>query len=77
MFLIRFWSNLTKKDSVENAKYEIKKISTFTHIFRTFFHGSGSGFFRIGSGFSADPDLDARKKVLYGSGSETKDSRDN
>ena len=25
MFLIQFWRNLTKKDSVESAKYEIKK----------------------------------------------------
>ena len=26
--------------------------------FRTFFRGSGSGFFRIGSGFLAEPGLD-------------------
>ena len=124
MFLIRFWSNLTQKDSVESAKYEITKISICTYIFfftahrglfihyysviwrpsdhtvgrpqaeirtlegrsrgrdsnhwvttpparpphllltRTvlgrFFHGSG--FYRIGSGFSADPNPDWGKK---------------
>ena len=50
MFLIRFWSNLTKKDSDESAKYEIQFFSTRTYSFRTYFHGSGSRFFRIGSG---------------------------
>ena len=30
----------------------------FNSNFRTFFHGSGFVFFRIGSGFLADPDLD-------------------
>ena len=44
------WRNLTKKDSAENAKYEINK------LFKVFFGRSGSGLFRIGSGFSADPD---------------------
>ena len=32
----------------------------FYPSFRTFFHGSG--FFRIGSGFLADPDPDSEKK---------------
>ena len=30
----------------------------FNSSFKTFFHVSGSGFFRIGSGFVADPDPD-------------------
>ena len=33
MFLMRFWRSLTKKYSVESAKYEIKKMSTCTYIF--------------------------------------------
>ena len=37
LFLIRFWSSLTKKDSVESAKYEITKFSTCTNSFRAFF----------------------------------------
>ena len=56
MFLTRFWRSLTKKDSVESAKYEINKFSTCTYSFkllRTFFSWTWirSGFFRIGSGF--------------------------
>ena len=39
-------------------KYNI--FSTFTLVLGRFFHGSG--FFRIGSGFSADPDPDPEKK---------------
>ena len=31
-------------------------------ILGRFFHGSGSGFFRIGSGLLADPDPDLEKK---------------
>ena len=34
----------------------------FTLVLGRFFHRSGSGFFRIGSGFLADPDLDSEKK---------------
>ena len=36
----------------------------FTQVLGGFFHGSvsGSGFFRIGSGFLADPDPDSEKK---------------
>ena len=37
MFLISLWSNLTKKDTVESAKYEITKFSTCTYSFRRFF----------------------------------------
>ena len=70
MFLIRFWRNLTKTDNVESDKYEINKFSTCTFSFRTFFNGSG--FFRIGSGFSADPDPDSGKKFRSGSGSGKK-----
>ena len=44
MFLIRFWRSLTKKGSVESAKYEITTIYICTSVFGRFFHGSGSGF---------------------------------
>ena len=37
-------------------KYRQKNFSTFTLVLGRFFQGSGSGFFRIGAGFSADPD---------------------
>ena len=40
-------------------KYNI--FSTLTPILGRFFHGSG--FFRIGSGFLADPDPDSEKKA--------------
>ena len=54
-FFIRFWSNLTKKNSIESAKYGKQIISTCTYSFRTFvFHGPV--YFRLGSGFSANPD---------------------
>ena len=59
MVLTRFWRNLTKKDSVESAKYEINNFSTCTYIFLNVFYRSGSGFL-------ADPDSD--KKVRSGSG---------
>ena len=40
------------------------KYNTFlTPVLGRFFHGSGSGFFRIGSGFLADPDPDSEKKT--------------
>ena len=60
MFLIRCWKSLTKKDSVESAKYEIQFFSTFTPVLGRFFHRSG--FFRIGSGLrekKSDPDPSA------------------
>ena len=37
MFLIRFWSNLTKKDSVESAKYEINKFILVLTVLGRFF----------------------------------------
>ena len=49
MFFIRFLRNLTKKDSVESNKYEIKKF--LPTVLWHFFHESGSGF----SG--SDPDF--------------------
>ena len=52
MFLIRFWRSLTKKDSVESAKYEMQIFSFCTSVFGQIFHGSG--FFRIGSKVLAD-----------------------
>ena len=70
MFLIRFWRNLTKKDSVESAKYKINKFSncTFSFTVGPFFMDPDTDFYRIGSGFSADPDPDSGKKVRSGSG---------
>ena len=56
---------MTKRDSVESAKYEINKFFYFyLQFWDVFFHGFGSGFFS-GSGFSADhdPDPDSGKKV--------------
>ena len=50
MFLIRFWRNLTKKDSVESAKYELIFLLLVLTVFGRFLHGSGF------SGFLADPD---------------------
>ena len=47
-----------QKKTVLDMKYNI--FSTFTLVLGRFFHGSG--FFRIGSGFSADPDPDPEKK---------------
>ena len=49
MVLISFFSSLTKKDSVERARYEIgiKFFSTLTQVLGRFFHRSG---------FLADPD---------------------
>ena len=53
MFLIRFWSNLTKKDSVErllNMKKKKKKLRLYSQFKDVFFiHGSG---------FSTAPDPD-------------------
>ena len=47
----------------KSARYEIKHYFYFYHSFMTFSHGSGSRFFRIRSGFMADPDPDSEKKV--------------
>ena len=77
MFLIKFCGKRPKRtlDSVESAKYDEKKNSTCTYSFMTFLL-SWIGIFPFrGSGFSADPDPDAGKKVRSGSrkkpGSET------
>ena len=53
-----FWRNLTKKESVESAKYDIQffLILTVLTVFGRFFHGSVSCFFWLGSEFLADPD---------------------
>ena len=60
MFFIRFWTVL------KSAKYEVKNLYLYLQFQGGFFHGSG--FFRIGSGISADSDPDAGKKVRSGSG---------
>ena len=58
MFLIRFWRNQTKKDSVESAKYEIilLHLYSFLDIF----------FIDPVSRFLPDPDPDSGKKVRSG-----------
>ena len=60
-FLNRFWRKLTKKDSVESAKYEktvFLLVPVPVHaVFGIFFHGSGSGF-------SSDPDPDSGKSSI-------------
>ena len=64
---------------VLDMKYNI--FSTLTPVLGRFFHGSGSGFFRIGSGFLADPDPDLEKKADPDPGkkpgSETMQKREN
>ena len=55
MFLVRFWRNLTKKDSVESATYDINNFSTCTYIFWTFFF--------------LDPDFPDRNRIFLRSGS--------
>ena len=45
-----------------SARYEIKHFLYFYLSFRTFFHGLG--FFRIGSGFLADPDPVSEKILI-------------
>ena len=58
---------------VLDMKYNI--FSTLNPILGRFFHGSG--FFRIGSGFLADPDPDSEKRLIRirekKTGSETLD----
>ena len=58
------------RDSVDSAKYEINQKILVLTVLERFFHGSGSGFFGIKSGFSADldPDRDSGKQVRSGSG---------
>ena len=51
MFLIRFWRSLTKKDSVESAKYDIQIFSSRTSVFGRFFTDPD----RVFSG--SDPDF--------------------
>ena len=59
---MRFWRSLTKKYSVESAKYEIKKCLLVLTFF-DFFSWIRIWIFRIGSGFGflADPDPDSGK----------------
>ena len=78
MFLIRFWSNLTKKDSVESAKYEInkKKIMLVLTVLGCFF----SSWIRIYF-FGSDPDFrplrirTKKKEVRSGSGKKYPDPK--
>ena len=62
LVLIRFWRSLAKKDSVKNLVLDMKYnfFSTFALVLGRFFHGSGSGFFRIVCGFLADPDSEKK-----------------
>ena len=72
MVLIRFWRSLTKKYSVESAKYEIQFLCTLTPVLRRFFHGSGSRVFRIGSGFLANPNLEKKTDPDSGGGEKNR-----
>ena len=63
MFLIRFWRSLTKKDSVESAKYEMQIFSFCTSVF-----GQGVFFFTDPDFSGSDPkfwpmDPDSGKKA--------------
>ena len=62
MVFIRFGGAEPKRTllRVLDMKYYI--LFYFYSSFRTFFHVSGFGFFRIGSGFLAYPDPDTEKK---------------
>ena len=72
LVLIRFWRSLAKKESVKNLVLDMKYnfFSTFALVLGRFFHGSGSGFFRIVCGFLADPDPDSEKKSYPDPGKE-------
>ena len=45
IFLIRFWRSLTKKDSVESAKYEGKKFLLVLQFFDVHFTDSHLDFY--------------------------------
>ena len=62
----RFWRKLTKKDSVDSAKYEITIFLPVLSVFGHFF--PWIRIFRIVSGFLSDPDPDSGKQVPSGSG---------
>ena len=59
MVFIRFWRSLTKKDSVKSARYDIKHFFLLLLKFWDIFFTDPNQylFFRIGSGFLADPDF--------------------
>ena len=54
LFLIRFWRSLTKKYSVESAKYQEKCCLLVLTVSEVFY--SWIRIFWIGSRFLADPD---------------------
>ena len=62
-FLIRFWRNLTKKDSVVSAKYDIYIFFTWTYIFLGVFF------------MDLCQDPDPEKKVRSGSGQKDPDPK--
>ena len=66
----RFWRKLTKKDSVDSAKYEITIFLPVLSVFGHFF--PWIRIFRIVSGFLSDPDPDSGKQVPSGSGKKTR-----
>ena len=71
LFLIRFWRSLTKKYSVESAKYEEKCCLLVLTVSEVFY--SWIRIFWIGSRFLADPDreknriqnIDAHNKQIH------------
>ena len=68
MFLIRFWRNLTKKDSVESDKYEINKFSTCTVLSvlgRFFMDPDFSGFMKK-IGRKSGSGLRKKRSILLG-----------
>ena len=72
MFFDLFSWKLTKKNSVESAKYDFKKLFyTCTVSFWAFFHGSGFS----GSDPEFLADLDSGKKVRSGSGQKDPDPK--
>ena len=56
---------------VLDMKYNTYK-KKLTPVLGRFFHGSGSGYFRIGSGFLADPDPDSEKNADPDPGKKTR-----
>ena len=57
MFLLRFWRNLTKKDSVGSAKYEIPILFFCTYRFERFFPWIRISF--------SDPDPEKNKNRIF------------
>ena len=66
MVLIKFWMSLTKKDSVESARYEMYKKILLLLYFTLMFQEV----------FFTDPDQDSEKKSDPDPGKKTPDPKD-